>query len=238
MEKRSIVWIFLCLSLGVLIFITNSCKKNETPPDPTPNPPPSYGTVSDIDGNVYLTLIIGSQEWMVQNLRTSRLNDGTAIPFVVNETAWGNLTTPGYCWYYANSDYKYPYGGLYNWATVNTGKLAPTGWRVPTEADWLKLINYLGGTDIAGGKMKEQGTSHWLAPNSDATNSSWFSDIPGGIRGFEGGFFLFGSNSFLWSSTESSFSEGWSVGCSYCLSLVSTGDLAKGDGCSVRCVKN
>ena len=117
------------------------------------------GTVTDIDGNVYHTVTIGTQTWMVENLKTTKYNDGTAIPLVTDSTAWLNLTTPGYCWY--NNDaatYKNTYGALYNWFTVNTSKLAPSGWHVPTDAEWTTLITYLGGETVAGGQMKSTGT--------------------------------------------------------------------------------
>ena len=108
--------------------------------------------VVDIDGNVYHTVTIGTQVWMVENLKTTKYNDGTAIPLVTDNTAWGALTTPGYCWYNNDSaTYKNTYGALYNWYAVNTGKLAPTGWHVPTDSEWTVLTTYLGGQSVAGG---------------------------------------------------------------------------------------
>ena len=99
---------------------------------------------TDADGNVYHTVTIGTQTWTVENLKTSKYNDGTKIPLVTDGTTWGNLTTPGYCWH--NNDAatnKATYGALYNWYAVNTGKLAPSGWHVPTDAEWTTLENYL-----------------------------------------------------------------------------------------------
>ena len=168
----------------------------------------SAGTI-DIDGNSYTSLTIGTQVWMKENLKTTKYNDGTSIPLVTDKTAWANLSTSGYCWY--NNDattYKTFYGALYNWYTVNTGKLCPTGWHVPTKDEWATLATYLGGESIAGGKLKETGTSHWLSPNTGANNTSGFTALPGGYRYTAGEFDLVGMNGFWWSTNESI--TGWS----------------------------
>jgi uncharacterized protein (TIGR02145 family) len=110
---------------------------------------------------------------MVENLATTKFNDGTAIPLVTDDVTWGNLTTPGFCWY--NNDqttYKTTYGAYYNWYAVNFGNLAPVGWHVPTDADWLSLISAEGGSSKAGGNLKEAGFAHWSTPNSAATNTA------------------------------------------------------------------
>jgi hypothetical protein len=109
--------------------------------------------VTDIDGNIYSTVTIGTQTWMKQDLKTTRYNDGAAIPLVTDNTAWAALTTPGYCLYNNtnNADSIRTFGALYNWYAVNTGKLAPTGWHVATDAEWTTLTTYLGGTTVAGG---------------------------------------------------------------------------------------
>ena len=102
------------------------------------------GIVKDVDGNLYTTIKIGTQVWMSENLKTTKYKDGTAIPLVTDNTAWSNLTAPGYCWY--NNDaatYKSTYGALYNWYTVNTGNLCPAGWHEPTDAEWTTMENYL-----------------------------------------------------------------------------------------------
>jgi uncharacterized protein (TIGR02145 family) len=131
--------------------------------------------VIDIDGNVYRTVKIGNQTWMVENL--------TAIPLVTDDTQWRLRTTPGFCWY--NNDeasYKDVYGALYNWYSVNTGKLCPIGWHMPTDNEWGSLSDYLGGDYVAGGKLKETGTTHWNSPNEGATNETGFTALPGGYR--------------------------------------------------------
>ena len=159
-------------------------------------------TVTDYQGNVYNTVKIGSQCWLKQNLRSTKYNDGTNIPNVTNNTTWSNLTTPAYCWY--NNDYSTygsVYGALYNWYTVNTGKLCPLGWHVPSDAEWTELSDYLGGESIAGGKLKEAGTAHWLSPNIGATNQYGFTALPGGWRGCDGKFYNIGNVGYWWSAS-------------------------------------
>jgi uncharacterized protein (TIGR02145 family) len=195
--------------------------------------------VNDVDGNHYKTVLIGTQVWMAENLKTTKYNDGTAIPLVTDGAAWGALSTPGYCWY--NNDaatYKATYGAMYNWYTVNMGKLCPTGWHVSTDAEWTTLTTYLGGTSIAGGKLKETGTAHWASPNTGATNESGFTALPGGYRYYNATYYSIGSNGAWWSSTEASTSSAWYryVGCDY--SYVYRDGSNKGCGFSVRCVRD
>lgn len=184
--------------------------------------PPYYGvqtkpgficgesTVTDYQGNVYNTVKIGSQCWLKQNLRSTKYNDGTNIPNVTNNTTWDNLTTPAYCWYNNNySTYGSVYGALYNWYAVNTGKLCPVGWHVPSDAEWTELTDYLGGESVAGGKLKEAGTAHWLSPNTGATNVAGFTALPGGSRLGSGGFYNVGDGGIWWSATENDASSAW-----------------------------
>ena len=150
-------------------------------------------TLKDIEGNVYPAVIIGTQVWMAENLKTTKYNDGMAIPLVSDNNAWEALKTPGYCWY--NNDAaanKNRFGALYNWYTVNTKKLCPAGWHVPNDKEWTTLRTYLGGEEIAGGKLKETGTTHWTSPNTDATNQTGFTALPGGGRRSNGEFFGLG----------------------------------------------
>ena len=139
-------------------------------------------TITDIDGNVYQTITIGTQVWTVENLKTTRYNDGSPIEKVTNEGDWLQKTTGAYCAYGNNESNVGTYGYMYNWYSVNTGNLAPNGWKVPTDDDWNTLANYLGGWEIAGGKMKEAGFTHWVSPNTGATNESGFTGLPGGFR--------------------------------------------------------
>lgn len=137
-----------------------------------------YGSVTDIDNNVYSTITIGSQVWMVTNLKTTKYKNGVSIPNVT--TSWYNLQTPSYCWYNNDISNKNIYGALYNFYAVQTDNLAPIGWHVPTNNEWLILINYFGGYSVAGGKLKTTGFSNWASPNTYATNESGFNGLPGG----------------------------------------------------------
>jgi uncharacterized protein (TIGR02145 family) len=145
---------------------------------------PKYGSVTDIDGNVYKTVTIGSQNWMAENLRVTKYNDGTPIQYITDDTEWLDNALGAYCAYNntTDTDTIYKYGYLYNSYAVNTGKLAPEGWHIPTDEEWEELTTYLGGIEVAGRKLKEGGTSHWNSPNTGATNESGFTALPGGYR--------------------------------------------------------
>lgn len=201
----------------------------------------STSTVTDIDGNIYHTVTIGTQVWMVENLKTTRYNDGTVIPLVTDTTTWKNLTTPGYCWF--NNDlttYKNTYGAMYNWFAVNTGKLAPTGWHIPTDAEWTTLTAYLGGVSVAGGKLKEAGTSHWSSPNTGATNESGFTGLPGGWRNLSPTlYYSIGYDATWWSSTAgSSANSAWCRDMTYSDGNLTSASYDVNYGFSVRCIKN
>jgi uncharacterized protein (TIGR02145 family) len=157
-------------------------------------------TITDIDGNVYSIITIGTQVWMLQNLKTSKYNDGTTIPTGLSNTAWENTTSGAYAIYDNNAANNTTYGKLYNWYAVNTGKLCPEGWHIPTDAEWTVLTSFLGGLTVAGGKMKS--TNGWQAPNAGATNSSGFTGLPGGLRFYNGFYYNVGSYGYWWSSTE------------------------------------
>ena len=135
------------------------------------------GTITDIDGNSYRTVIIGEQEWMGENLKVTRFNDGKEIPYVPEMDEWTRVTGPAYSWYDNDISNKDTYGALYNWFAVSSGKLCPAGWRIPDDSDWEVLTDFLGGLSVAGGKLKETGTSHWTLPNSGATNETGFSAL-------------------------------------------------------------
>ena len=134
--------------------------------------------LKDADGNLYSTVKIGNQLWMAENLRTTKYSDNNPIP----EFRSVGSISPAYEWYrYDKEEFKYPYGAYYNDLAINTNKLCPSGWRVPSQQDWQTLINYLGGSDIAGGKLKDTGTRYWLAPNTGASNESGFTALGGGV---------------------------------------------------------
>ncbi len=199
------------------------------------------GSVADIDGNNYATVTIGTQVWMAENLKVTRYNDGTAIPLITDNSAWSNAATPGYCWYNNDeSTYRNPYGALYNWYTVNTGKLCPTGWHVPTDAQWTILTTYLGDLSVVGGKLKETGTLHWNSPNTGATNEINFSAIPGGYRTFNSTAtcFSMGIGGSMWSSTSNTAAQAWERAIGHTSAAILVISAEKGYGVSVRCVED
>jgi len=201
---------------------------------------PEYGlTIKDFDNNEYKTVVIGSQTWMAENLRTTTLNDGTSIPLVSINNVWYNLKSPGLCWYNDNSlDYKNTYGALYNGYAAVSGKLCPTGWHVPTDVEWNSLATYLGGTDIAANKIMEIGP-YWTYFNTSADNSSGFSALPAGNRSNDGIYTYIGSYGTWWSSTSFSLPEwyqSWGIACGS--PYMSRSQFQANFGFSVRCLKN
>ena len=195
----------------------------------------NFAACTDGDGNHYSTVEIGTQVWISENLRTTKLNDGTEIPNVADDAEWLALITPGYCWYSNNASmYKATYGGLYNWYAVNTGKLCPAGWHVPSEEEYRALSDYLGSN--SAGKIKESGTNHWISPNTGATNETGFTALPGGERYSD--FRLLGYWAFIWSTIEDSLTHA-GVGLIYYDSDMMDGDVYKKVcGFSVRCLKD
>ncbi len=168
-------------------------------------PPP----VTDIDGNTYKTVQIGTQVWMSENLKTSRYRNGGSIPYVVGNTDWQALTTGAWSNYNHDAANDTIYGKLYNWGTTLGDTLCPAGWGVPTDAEWTTLSSNLGGESVAGGKMKSIGTAYWFSPNTGATNESGFSALPGGYRHNYGSFYDISYDAFFWSATEYDYSIAW-----------------------------
>ena len=196
-----------------------------------------YGIVKDVDENTYKTIKIGEQVWMAENLKTTKYNDGNDIPLITTKIAWENLTTPGFCWYNFQDTNKVVYGALYNWRVVNTGNLCPTGWHVPDNDELTTLITYLGGVNIAGGKLKEIGTKHWNAPNTGATNESNFTGLPGGYMHYEGLFLNMGGVGFWWTSSQVGDNSVYFTIISSSAS-VNSGSFDPDYGFSVRCIKD
>jgi uncharacterized protein (TIGR02145 family) len=178
---------------GVLmtVILIQSCKKETDP------------VIKDIDGNVYSTVTIGTQVWMGENLRVTKYRNGDLIgttdPATLDISA---ESTPKYQWAYnGNESNVATYGRLYTWYTVNDSRnICPTGWHIPSFDEWKILRDYLGGENVAGGKLKETGTSHWYSPNEGATNLTGFTALPGG-RKYAGLFEGIGVANLLWSST-------------------------------------
>lgn len=202
-------------------------------------------TVFDIDGNSYYTVVIGNQEWMASNLKTTRYTNGDNISNVTDNNTWAGLTTGAYCWYGNDySNYGSIYGALYNWyAVIDSRSICPAGWHVPSNEEWTELTDYLGDLEVTGSKIKEMGTAHWPSPNQGATNETSFTAIPGGERVYGEVLFGYGrfeSNgyaAFWWTSTE------WSTSMALNryvdnLDYFNHYSPSKVNGQSVRCVKD
>jgi uncharacterized protein (TIGR02145 family) len=220
-------------SILLFVILLGGCKKNDTTESVT------YGTVTDVVGNVYKTTTIGSQTWMAENLRTIKLADGTNIPYVSDNSSWSNLDTPAYS-YYSNDSvtYKVKDGALYNWYTVQTSQLCPTGWRVPSEADWIALATTLGVDSLAGGQLKEKGMLNWFIPNTYATNTTGFTALPGGYRFFNGSYNNMGYSGNWWSSTEYANNTARFFYLVYNKGNTGRNFVDKLYGLSIRCIKN
>ena len=193
------------------------------------------------------TVTIGTQVWTIKNLDVATYSDGTPIPQVIEESKWEALTTGAWCYYNNDPANGTVYGRMYNWYAVagihdndpNTPnkKLAPTGYHVPSDAEWTTLTDYLGG-EVAGGKMKETSTAHWVSPNQDATNSSGFTGLPGGVR--EPYFGAIGYGGYWWSSSEISElnTKVWTRLLAYYNGWVYISNGRKTIGFSVRCLRD
>jgi uncharacterized protein (TIGR02145 family) len=206
--------------------------------------PEISNTVTDIEGNVYKTVRIGNQIWMAENLRVSRYRNGDLIPNEKNDYYWKFLDSGAWCNYENLPENDFKYGKLYNWYAVDEKRgLAPNGWHIPSDEEWQILIDYLGGAEIAGGKLKEKGTLNWEIPNKDTTNESGFSALPGGTRyTYTDSFVSFGDSGSWWSSTELKMDtfclNAWERSLLSYASNINRENVDKAKGNSIRCVKN
>jgi uncharacterized protein (TIGR02145 family) len=188
-------------------------------------------SVNDIDGNVYKSVTIGKQIWMSENLKVTRYNNGDSIPNVIDDTTWNHLTSGAF---YNNTIY----GKLYNWYAVSgSPNVCPTGWHVPTDAEWSTLISYLGGEDVAGSSLKDTGTTNWASTNF-ATNESGFTALPGGCRLAGDLIFHNGHGCAWWTATKYDSGKAWYRSLFYNDGKVRRNYNALTSGFSVRCVKD
>jgi uncharacterized protein (TIGR02145 family) len=266
---RKLVYIF------TILVLTYSCKKDATINDTyalscKDNPNinfKSIGTpvgnftdcIKDIDGNTYKTVTIGTQTWMAENLKTTKYNDGTSIPNIKDSSLWNKLNTGAWCYFKNDSSYvskccgimsNDKYGKLYNWFTINSvsngnKNVCPLGWHVPNNKEWTILIEYLGGEIVAGGKMKEIGTTSWANQNSEySTNLSLLTMLPGGVRSFSPNGFMSGDfhEGFTYggyhSSSEFSSDKSFGLRLSYSSNQVNLNEFQKKSGNSIRCIKD
>jgi uncharacterized protein (TIGR02145 family) len=199
-------------------------------------------TMNDIDGNEYNTVTIGNQIWMKENLKVTRYSNGDTIPDITDQLQWDTLTYGAYSDYFNNPSIVDTYGRMYNWYAISDSRnIAPTGWHVPSESEWLNLFNYLGGTNVACHKLRETGNAHWSGYcggdyNNRATNESGFTALPGGFRIVGETFEYMGDFGGFWGSTEQSSDNAYYLYLTTCESYVNTGEVPKAMGLSIRCI--
>ncbi len=203
--------------------------------------------VTDIEGNMYGTVYIGNQVWMTENLRTTRLNDDTQIPNIIDNDEWISVSTSAYCWYNNDKTFKPTYGALYNWFTINSGKLCPAGWHVPSDTEFNSLEIALGMQADQSHVWGWRGTNHGFkmknntgwGENGNGNNSSGFSAIPGGYRFGADGTFVFQTTiTYWWASTENDADRGWYRRLDSASDQVYRASTSKKGGKYVRCVKD
>jgi uncharacterized protein (TIGR02145 family) len=203
--------------------------------------------ITDIDGNIYAIVTIGSQVWMTENLRTTKYRNGSSIPNVTDSGVWGGLSTPAYCWNNNDIANKPTFGALYNWYAVNTGNLCPAGWHVPTDPEWYAMEKYVDPTindpyatgwrgTNAGTKLKT--ISGWYN-NGNGTDNYCFSALPGGYRSYGGDHFYYvGYYGYWWSSTETAITGASTRDLTYDSERAHRYSFNKRYGFSVRCVRD
>jgi uncharacterized protein (TIGR02145 family) len=227
---------YLILMACFILVIISQCKR------------PESNTIKDIDGNIYSTALIGDYWWMTENLKSAKFNDGSNIPCVKDQSIWLRFDSSAYCYYQNNENYADTLGFLYNWYAVNSGKLCPTGWRVPTDNEWMQIegtadtkystndsIWYklgLRGFD-AGQRLKS--VKGWRK-GVTGTDDLGFSALPGGERLSR--YYAGGSSGFWWTSSEASSSSAYYRSLIYSFELVARDTHPKRMGFSVRCIKN
>ena len=199
-------------------------------------------SVTDVDGNTYTTVKIGSQTWMGQNLNVSKFRNGDPIPEANSDKEWEQASInkkPAWCFYENITEYGTAYGKLYNWYAANDKRgLAPKGWHISSEAEWNTLAQTLGGAALAGKKLKEKGADHWKTPNKEATNESGFTATPSGLNYSFGSFVGFETKAYWWTSTEDGDDTAIVFSLSYDSNELFNLFLNKGVGLSVRCMKD
>ena len=218
-----------------LIASPHSCGANNVH-----NPNLNYGSMTDQEGNVHKTIVIGTQEWMAENLKTSIYRNGDPIATNLTDVEWGNTSNTNLgAWVYYNNDSQYdcPYGKLYNWyALADPRHVCPSGWHEPTDSEWTSLTDYLGGVAIAGGKMKTTGIQYWDSLNTNATNESGFSGLPGGYYNVSSS--LIGTYNYFWSASERNNNTSWYRFLRFNGENIYPYYIQKTQGMSVRCLKD
>jgi uncharacterized protein (TIGR02145 family) len=236
MKKK--YWISFIVFSIVSIFIMLNCDKQD---DNLP--------LKDADGNIYQTVTIGNQVWMVENLKTTHYRNGDPIPHFTENTDWGNANAGAYCDYKNDEKHSLEYGKLYNWYVITDKRnICPKGWHIPTDEEWHTLVLFLDSaakidnsiieSNLAGGKLKESGTAHWSIPNTGGTNESGFTGLPGGTRIYTGYFDIYTKFGYYWTSTENGNDLAWFRVLDYDYSGVLRFHGFKKNGFSIRCIKD
>ena len=241
---------YLVMALVLVISLSIGCKKDKDKDDDNNNGIKlETGTVKDIEGNTYKTVKICDQWWMAENLKTTKYNDGSKILFCDDWLLWSTLNKPAYSWYDFQK-YGDKYGAQYNWYAVETGKLCPEGWHVPTDEEWQIMEVHIGlspgeaqnqsfrGSKGEGGKLKETGTEHWKSPNTGATNETGFTGLPGGYRSSYSS--AIGKVGYWWTSTlhPSTQNYAWMRGLYAGDSRINRFYYPALAGYSVRCIED
>lgn len=236
MKRSRLFWILIPAIF--LFFPCQTYAQEEYPNEGMP--------IRDLDGNVYRIIMTESGVWMAQNLNTFKLNDGTPLEIVYDNTKWENIKTPARGFFKNTVEYAETYGAIYNWYAVATGKLCPKGWHVPTDAEWNDLMDYAGGGQASGdnpAKLKEAGTAHWKSPNEGATNEIFFTALPAGEISYFGTDNEPGTSTTWWTSTEDRLNlepeekpaNANIVGLSYDFNSKTMGTYFKWSALPVRC---
>lgn len=223
--KRTTTFWFL-LAFGTFSILCTKCEKDS-------------GLPVDGDGNEYDTVVIGTQVWLRENLKTTKYNNGVSIPLITDNSQWSSMTSAAFCWYGNSQDVKENYGALYNWWATKVSFLCPLGYHIPSDEEWQTLIDYLGGDEIAGDKLKSIGTQFWFPPNH-GTNESGFSAMPGGLRSHDFGSYLSVRYFGYWWSSSPGINENYGsrLLINYSDNNATLTSWFKKSGLSIRCIKN
>jgi uncharacterized protein (TIGR02145 family) len=231
-KNKRMIWLYSFITLAFLSLLINGCKKDDT----------KVNELTDGDGNIYTSVTIGTQVWLKENLRTTRYRNGDIIGTTTPATLdIRGESTPAYQWVYSGNEANIAtYGRLYTWYAITDSRgLCPEGWHIPGDNEWGALATFLGGEDIAGGKLKETGTTHWMSPNTGADNITGFTAVPGGFRNSDGTFSDMTLTCTMWSSSA------YDIEFPYLCDLYAIAGYlnryygyGKSFGFAVRCVKN
>ena len=245
----------ILLLLTILLIAFNSCKKDDKNEPIMPEGQSDTVTVTDIDGNIYNTVTIGTQIWMAENLKATHYSDGTEIPLVADSTAWGNLsddnTSDAYCYYNNANNESENYGALYTWAAAmgdnavssNTNPsgvqgVCPTGWHLPSDAEWTDLTGYIATNGHPGSEGTALKAKSGWDSDGNGTDDYGFFALPSSGRDYEGTFYGVDDNCRWWSSTEDYGSNSWYRYINYNYANVFRLSSKKSSGFSVRCIKD